>query len=99
MLTLIITSPGTTGTDRPPGIQAFSLRPPFMPPHNSSRSLKGTPNGSSRLAGFSTCPDTEKITVPAAFLGPSPTNHSGPRRRIVGTEAKLWVLLIVVGAP
>src|SRR5215471_6033598 len=37
--------------------------------------------------------------VPAEFGGPSPTNQAGPLRRIVGTEAKLRVLLTVVGAP
>ena len=37
--------------------------------------------------------------VPPEFCGPSAANHSGPLRRIVGTEAKLCVLLIVVGLP
>src|ERR1700760_673534 len=99
MLVFIMMSPGTTGTDKPPGMTAFSLRPPFTPPHRSNRSLNGIPSGNSRFAGFSTWPETEKITVPAAFLGPSCTNHSGPLRNIAGTEAKLWVLLMVVGAP
>src|SRR6185369_9147259 len=99
MLVFNMISPGTTGTDRPPGITAFNLRPPFTPPHNLSRSWNGMPSGSSRFAGFSTCPETEKITVLAAFFGPRCTNHSGPLRRIAGTDAKLCVLLIVVGAP
>ena len=37
--------------------------------------------------------------VPPELAGPSPANHAGPLRRMVGTEAKLWVLLMVVGAP
>jgi hypothetical protein len=51
------------------------------------------------LPGLLTCPDTEKMTVPPEFAGPSDANHCGPFLRMVGTEAKLWVLLIVVGAP
>src|SRR6185437_1040288 len=96
---LIMTSPGTTGTDEPPGITAFSLRPPLTPPAYSNRSLNGTPIGNSKLPPFSTCPETEKITVPPELAGPRPANQVGPLRRMVGTEAKLCVLLIVVGAP
>ena len=39
------------------------------------------------------------MIVPPEFCGPSAANHSGPLRRIVGTEAKLCALLIVVGLP
>ena len=60
----IISSAGTTGTDEPPGITAFSLRPPRTPPAISSSSGNGMPSGSSKLPGFSTWPDTEKIIVP-----------------------------------
>ena len=99
MLVAHITSPGTTGTDEPPGITAFSLRPFHTPPASSIRSLKGTPMGNSKLPGFSTCPDTEKITVPPEFTGPKPANQTAPLRMMVGTDAKLWVLLMVVGLP
>ena len=61
MLTSIIVSPGTTGTDEPPGITALSLRPLRMPPASSSRSANGMPSGTSKLPGFATWPDTEKI--------------------------------------
>src|SRR5580700_5273480 len=37
--------------------------------------------------------------VPPELGGPRPANHAGPLRRMVGTEAKLSVLLTVVGAP
>ena len=57
------------------------------------------PIGSSKLPGLLTCPDTEKIIVPPEFFGPRPANHAGPLRRMVGTEAKLCVLLMVVGLP
>ena len=57
------------------------------------------PSGSSKLPGFSTWPETEKITVPPEFGTPSSANHLAPLRRIVGTDAKLCVLLIVVGLP
>src|SRR5262245_50239045 len=92
-------SPGTTGTDEPPGMHALILRPFQMPPASSSRSANGMPSGTSKLPGLATWPDTEKITVPPEFCGPSAANHCGPLLRIVGAEAKLCVLLIVVGAP
>ena len=43
----IIMSPGSTGTDEPPGITAFSLRPPRMPPAISSSFANGVPSGTS----------------------------------------------------
>ena len=49
---VIITSPGTTGTETPPGITALSLRPPRTPPQISSRSLNGMPSGSSMFCGL-----------------------------------------------
>ena len=99
MLVFIMVSPGTTGTEEPPGITALSLRPFQMPPASASRSANGMPSGTSKLPGLATWPETEKITVPPEFFGPRSANHCGPLRRIVGTEAKLWVLLIVVGMP
>src|ERR1700687_2521618 len=97
MLVAIITSPGTTCTDEPPGITALSLRPFHTPPARVNNSAKGMPSGNSKLPGFSTCPDTEKIAVPPEFAGPRPANHAPPLLMIVGTLAKLWVLLMVVG--
>src|ERR1700722_5450875 len=94
-----ITSPGTTMQEDPPGMTALSFRPFHTPPHSSIRSLKGMPMGSSKLPGLVTCPDTEKIAVPPEFTGPKPANHAAPLRMMVGTEAKLCVLLIVVGLP
>ena len=40
----IITSPGRTGADDPPGITAFSARPPRMPPAISSSVENGVPS-------------------------------------------------------
>ena len=94
-----IISAGSTGTEQPPGITALSLRPFQTPPAISMTSRKGMPSGNSKLPGLFTCPDTEKISVPPEFSGPRPANHSAPLRRIVGTEAKLCVLLMVVGFP
>jgi len=51
------------------------------------------------LPGFSTWPDTEKIAVPPDPFTPRSANHCPPLRRIVGIDATLCVLLIVVGAP
>src|SRR6267142_6912717 len=99
MLVAHITSAGTTMHDDPPGITALSLRPFQTPPQSSIRSLNGMPMGNSKLPGRVTWPETEKITVPPEFSGPKPANHTAPLRMMVGTEAKLWVLLMVVGLP
>src|SRR5271165_3580457 len=99
MLMSWIAAAGSTLTEEPPGITALSLRPFQTPPASASRSLNGTPSGSSKLPGLAMWPDTEKIAVPPEFGGPRPANHAGPFRKMVGTEAKLCVLLIVVGFP
>src|SRR5450755_3471075 len=99
MLVFHMISAGTTMQEDPPGMTALSLRPFHTPPHSSIRSLKGIPIGNSRLHGFSTWPETEKITVPPEFTGPNPANQAAPLRMMVGTEAKLCVLLMVVGLP
>ena len=44
MSVAIMTSPGSTGIDEPPGITAFSLRPPRMPPAISSSFANGVPS-------------------------------------------------------
>src|ERR1700722_17473319 len=99
MLVAHMISAGSTGQAEPPGITALSLRPFQTPPARAIRSLKGMPSGNSKLPGFSTCPDTEKMMVPPEFTGPKPANHAAPLRRMVGTDAKLCVLLMVVGLP
>src|SRR5271167_858159 len=99
MLVSQMTSAGTTGQDEPPGITALSLRPFHTPPARAINSLNGMPIGNSKFPGFSTWPETEKIMVPPEFTGPNPANHAAPLRMMVGTEAKLWVLLMVVGLP
>src|SRR5258708_39914481 len=92
-----MTSPGTTMQDDPPGMTALSLRPFQTPPQRSIRSLNGMPMGNSKLPGLVTWPETEKMTVPPEFTGPKPANHAAPLRMMVGTDAKLWVLLMVGG--
>src|ERR1700729_3124540 len=92
-------SAGTTMHEEPPGITALSLRPFHTPPTSSIRSLNGIPMGNSKLPGRSTWPETEKITVPPEFMGPNPANQAAPLRMMVGTDAKLCVLLMVVGLP
>src|SRR5579863_7982890 len=99
MLTPHITSAGSTMQDEPPGMTALSLRPFHTPPQSSMRSLNGIPKGNSKLPGLVTWPETEKIAVPPEFTGPKPANHAAPLRMMVGTEAKLCVLLMVVGLP
>ena len=80
-------------------LTALSFLPFLRPPANSNSSLKGVPIGTSKLAGFLTLPVTEKHFVPPEFSTPRSANHFPPRERISGTEAKLSVLLIVVGLP
>ena len=100
MLTFIMISPGTTGTEEPPGITALILRPFQMPPAISSRSANGMPSGTSKLPGLLTWPETEKIFVPPEFFGPSvgkPLRTLAQDGRHRGDSS--GVLLIVVGAP
>src|SRR3974390_3035666 len=99
MLTPHITSAGRTMHEEPPGMTALSLRPFHTPPQRAMSSLKGIPMGNSRLPGLVTWPETEKSAVPPEFTGPKPANQAAPLRRMVGTLAKLWVLLMVVGLP
>jgi hypothetical protein len=87
MVQPIMMSPGTTGTDEPPGITAFSLRPFQIPPAISSKSLNGIPIGNSKLPGFATWPETENIIVPPELGTPKPANHAAPLRMMAGTEA------------
>ncbi len=47
MSVCIITSPGSTGIDEPPGMQALSLRPSRMPPAISSSVANGVPSRTS----------------------------------------------------
>ena len=44
MSVFIMISAGSTGIDEPPGITAFSLRPPRMPPAISSSFANGVPS-------------------------------------------------------
>ena len=55
--------------------------------------------GTSKLPGRLTCPETEKHLLPPLFGGPRPANQSPPLRMMAGVEAKVSVLLTVVGAP
>ena len=44
MFVASMTSPGRTGADEPPGMQALSLRPPRIPPAISSSVANGVPS-------------------------------------------------------
>ena len=75
-------------------------QPPRMPPQCASiSSRKGMLIASSTTHGLFTWPLIWNSLVPS-FLGrPKLANHSGPRRRMVGTTAMLSTLLTVVGLP
>ena len=87
MVRPIITSPGSTGIDEPPGITALMRLPLRMPPHRSSSSENGVPRRISWLPGRATWPETEKILQPPLLGLPRFMNHSAPLRTIAGTEA------------
>src|ERR1700742_3205842 len=99
MLTPHMISAGSTMQDEPPGMTALSFRPFQTPPTRSMRSLNGIPMGNSKLPGLVTWPETENIAVPPELGGPRPANQAAPLFMMVGTEAKLCVLLMVVGLP
>src|SRR6185312_10588100 len=99
MVMPIMVSPDSTGIDEPPGITAFSLWPLRTPPAISSNSGNGVPSGISKLPGLLTWPVTEKIFGPPLLGLPRFRNQSAPLRRIAGADAKVSVLLIVVGRP
>src|SRR6185369_1874879 len=99
MSVAIMTSPGSTGIDEPPGMQALSLRPPRIPPAISSRVANGVPSLTSKLPGRSTSPVTENSLVPPLLGRPRLRNASPPWVMIHGTAANVSVLLIVVGFP
>ncbi len=92
-------SAGSTGMEEPPGITAFSVWPSRTPPAISSSSRNGVPIGTSKLPGLFTWPETEKIFTPPLFGLPSFMNQSPPLRMMAGTEARVSVLLMVVGLP
>src|SRR5204863_7581541 len=99
MSVAIMISPGSTGIDEPPGIQALSLRPARMPPAISSSLANGVPSRTSKLPGCATSPQTEKIFVPPLLGRSRSRNASPPLRRIHGPAAKVSVLSVDVGLP
>src|SRR4029450_6505913 len=99
MSVAIITWPGSTGIDDPPGLTAVTLRPSGKPPAIASSVANGVPSFTSKFPGRRTSPDTEKILVPPLLVRPRLRKASPPLRMIHGTAANVSVLLIVVGLP
>ena len=79
MLVFSMISPGTTGTETPPGITALSLRSAAHCRRTAPAGPRtACPAAARSCAGSLTCPDTEKISVPPEFAGPSAANHCRP---------------------
>ena len=86
------------GTDDPPGITAFSVRPSRTPPARPSTSSRSVMFiGASYTPGRFTWPLTQYSFGPPFFSGPSPANHSAPFFRISGTFDSVSTLLTAVG--
>ena len=92
-----ITSPLITGTEDPPGITAFIFFPFLIPPDISNRSEKGVPRGISKFPGLLMWPETEKHLKPALSEVPNFLNQDSPSKIILGKDAKVSTLLIIVG--
>src|SRR6516162_4421968 len=99
MSVAIITSPGSTGIEEPPGLHALSGRPSRIPQAISRSFANRAPSFTEKLPGRATSPDTEKSLVPPLFGRPRLRNASPPFLMIHGTAANVSVLLIVVGLP
>src|SRR5438874_10303851 len=88
------------GTDDPPGITAFSLRPSRTPPAQPSINSRSVIFiDASYTPGRFTWPLTQYSFGPPFFSGPRLAYHSAPRRRISGTLHNVSTLLTAVGLP
>src|SRR3954471_21525388 len=88
------------GTDEPPGMTAFSVRPSRTPPawpSISSRSVIFIE--ASKTPGFLTWPLTQYSLGPPFFSGPTEVYHSAPRVRITGTLHSVSTLFTALGLP
>jgi hypothetical protein len=61
-------------------------------------SLIGMLMDSSTVQGLLTCPLMQKSLVPLLLGRPKLANHSGPRRRIVGTQLTVSTLVTELGS-
>jgi hypothetical protein len=93
-------SPGSTGAEEPPGITAFSLRPPRMPPAISSSFGERRAHRHLEVAGtIDVAGDREQLGAAVVGLAQIQEGFSPPMPMMKGTEAKVSVLLMVVGLP
>src|SRR3972149_8849350 len=86
------------GTDEPPGMTAFSVRPSRTPPARpsiNSRSVMFI--DASYTPGLRTCPLTQYNLGPPFLSGPRPANHSAPFLRVNGTLLSVSTLFTPVG--
>jgi hypothetical protein len=87
--------------EAPPGMNAFTARPPRTPPQYSGDSISCRkvvmPLGTSKTPGRFTCPDTENIRMPVEVGAPSALNAAPPFSTIHGTLARVSTLFTMVG--
>src|SRR5579885_1065438 len=82
----------------PDGANAFSARPPRIPPAQSNISDRiGVPIGTSYTPGRATCQLTPTDFSQREGAAPAALYHSTPRARICGTFTNVSTLLIPVG--
>ncbi len=84
----------------PPVCTALNRLPRGIPPPISKMMVdRGVPIGTSTNPLLAILPVRAKTAVPLLFSVPIPANQSAPRSMIMGMEARLFTLLMLVGFP
>jgi hypothetical protein len=91
-------SPVTTLVEMPPGMMAFTLRPPGTPPQVSKmNSRKGRPGSTSYTPGLLMCPEIDTRRVPGLFFVPVALKASAPWLMMPAMLESVSTLFTTVG--